>query len=91
MWGRQVGQTIVFCRLSTSRPLVRDDRPRKPVAWGPGQDTKERVAAAMRRFQQRPAAASRPTRQWWITYPVRKRGPEFRAQDSGNGWRLYAG
>ncbi len=31
--------------------------------------------------------ASRPTRQWWITYPVQKRGPEFRAQDSGNGRR----
>jgi hypothetical protein len=27
----QVGQTIVFCRLSTSRPFVRDDRPRKAM------------------------------------------------------------
>ena len=26
-----VGQTIVFCRLSTSRPFVRDDRPRKAM------------------------------------------------------------
>jgi len=25
------------------------------------------------------------------SYPVRKRGPEFRAQDSGNGLRFAAG
>ena len=27
----QVGQTIVFCRLSTSRPVVRDDRPQNAM------------------------------------------------------------